>query len=156
VERFFYFLNRTITVKFKAMNTVKPIVTWFEIPAKDLDRAINFYQKVLRLTIQKTDMMGIPYGLIVRPANTIGGVIVQRDVPSTEATVLFFYTHDITSTLERILALGGEVVMPKTILKLQQESGGTVIANSFIDNQTGYIAKFKDSEGNIMALHSNS
>lgn len=135
--------------------TTKPIVTWFEIPAGNLDRAISFYSKALRLKVDKVDMMGIPYGLFNRTSG-IGGVIVQREVPRTEATVLFFHTDDISSALERITAAGGEVIMKKTILKMKEEEGSVVIARSFIDNETGYIAKFRDSEGNIMALHSNS
>lgn len=133
-----------------------PIITWFEIPATDLDRAIEFYKRTLRLRIRKTDMMGTSYGVIDRPAGSIGGVIVEKPVPAGEATVLFFYTDDISSCLERIVAAGGEIILPKTILKMKEESGNVIIANSFIDNRTGYIAKFRDSEGNIMALHSNS
>lgn len=135
--------------------TVKPIVSWFEIPVVDLDRAINFYVKALRLKIEKVEMMGIPMGLFHRETG-IGGVLVLRPVPREEVTTLYFSTTDISSTLERIENLGGEIILKKTILKLSTETGQVMIARSFIDNETGYIAKFRDSEGNIMGLHSNS
>ena len=34
-------------------------VNWFEIPALDYDRVVNFYTEVLGVTIEKSEMMSM-------------------------------------------------------------------------------------------------
>lgn len=35
---------------------MKNIIGWFDLPVKNLDRAINFYSKVLALDVKKESM----------------------------------------------------------------------------------------------------
>ena len=135
---------------------MKDIISWFEILANDLDRAVKFYSDVFKISIKLINLMHVNYGVFPQ-SEGVGGVIVKRDnLKPGLGTVLYFYTDDINQTLERIRRAGGKVVQKKTLIKLQNLDGSFTISNTLIDKKIGYYALFYDSEGNLMALHSNS
>ena len=136
------------------MNTLNSIVH-FEIPADDVDRAMDFYKKTFGwkfnewpmpansstggasyygVTTVETDEQHMP-----KHAGAINGGLMKR---SNENHVFTNYVQveDIASMLETIAANGGSVVMPKTE----------------IAPGMGWIAMFKDPEGNMMGLHQMS
>ncbi|WP_088890526.1 VOC family protein [Leptolyngbya ohadii] len=120
---------------------MKNPVGYFEIPVVDLDRAIQFYEKVLgyefeRTTIDGNDMAWFPFD---ENAAGISGALAKGEsyVPSTEGTLIYFSTDSIDETLTQVQAIGGKILYPKTSI------GGQ-----------GWVAEFEDSEGNRIALHS--
>ena len=135
---------------------MKGLISWFEIPANDLERAIKFYSYVLNLSIDAINLLNVNYGVFPETEG-VGGVIVKREnlKPGT-GPVLYLFSDDINITLERIRKAGGSVVQKKTLIKLQNPDGNFTISKTLIDKQIGYYALFYDSEGNLMALHSNS
>ena len=73
------------------MNTA---ITWFEIPATNLNRAANFYAQVvdkelIRETSGPHEMAVFPY----ERASGIGGCVVSMDTlkPSTTGSVVYLY-----------------------------------------------------------------
>ena len=73
----------------------------------------------------------------------VSGAIVQSNMhkPSVDGAVLYLNCNpDLQVVLDRISAVGGKIMMPKT----------------HITDEIGYMAFFFDSEGNRMALHSNA
>ncbi|MCH8902652.1 MAG: hypothetical protein IIA45_01885 [Bacteroidetes bacterium] len=131
------------------------MISWVEIPTVEFERAVKFYSDILQIDIQVYDLLGEKYGHIPNLIG-IGCVLIYREgyLPKN-GPIIFFKVDDITSTLDIVDEAGGEVLQKKTIIKLQQEDGSMIIPKTLIDNKEGYYARFKDSEGNEMALHSN-
>jgi predicted enzyme related to lactoylglutathione lyase len=60
--------------------------------------------------------------------------------PSATGSIIYLNANpDLQNVLDRIEQAGGKVTMPKTSI-----------------GQNGFMAFFTDTEGNIMALHSNN
>ena len=121
------------------------VINWFEIPAKNFDRACSFYGKVLDGTIQKMDDPsgeGIKMGFLpgTDPADGIGGAVVQGEgyEPSENGAVVYLNGgDDLSVPLGRIEGAGGKVTIPKTSI-----------------GENGFFAQFIDTEGNRVAFHS--
>ena len=121
------------------------MVSWFEIPVLDMDRAKLFYETVfnVKITVQEfgEELMG--WFEHSKDENTpgIGGSLNKHKeyVPSSKGTLVYFssQTGDITDELSRIETAGGKIVKPKTL----------------IAEEIGYMALFLDSEGNRVALY---
>ena len=124
----------TVTVKTHVAN-------WFEIPVKDLDRAIKFYEKVFDVKLSPEEMGGMKMALFpfTQDAPGAAGSLIKGESyePSHAGTVVYFSVEDISETLRRINANGGKTLMPKTAI-----------------GEYGFIAQFEDIEGNRLALHS--
>ena len=52
-------------------------INWFEIPAKDLDRACSFYSSVLRGDIHREEIMGQKMGFLPHGQQEVGGALVE-------------------------------------------------------------------------------
>jgi predicted enzyme related to lactoylglutathione lyase len=117
------------------------IANWFEIPVKDLDRAIKFYEKVFDVKLSPEEMGGMKMALFpfTQDAPGAAGSLIKGESyePSHAGTVVYFSVEDIPETLRRINANGGKTLMPKTAI-----------------GQYGFIAQYEDTEGNRLALHS--
>lgn len=115
------------------------IIWWFEIPAHDIHRARRFYEEILKIkmTMDETEIYKTAFFPIFN--DHIGGAIVQGDgyTPSGEGSKIYLNGHpNLQEILDRIPSAGGEVLVPKS------------------KSSQGYIAWFKDSEGNKIALYS--
>jgi len=117
------------------------IANWFEIPVKDLDRAIEFYEKVFDVKLFPEEMGGMKMALFpyTQDAPGAAGSLIRGKSyePSHAGTVVYFSVEDIPETLRRINSNGGKTLMPKTAI-----------------GQYGFIAQYEDTEGNRLALHS--
>ena len=116
-------------------------VSIFEIPATDLSRAIDFYQAVLDIKIEKVDIPGMQMGLFPAEEQANFGVIVQGEDynPSADGVTIYLSAgDDLQVALDKIEENGGETVVPKTLHA----------------DESGYFALFIDSEGNKLGLHS--
>jgi predicted enzyme related to lactoylglutathione lyase len=123
------------------VRSITHVVNWFEIPVKDLDRAIRFYEKVFEVKLSTEEMTGLKMAMFPFKQGTPGaaGSLVQGASyePSHAGSVVYFTVEDIPETLRRITANGGRTLMPKTSI-----------------GEYGSIAQFEDTEGNRLALHS--
>lgn len=115
-------------------------VSWFEIPASDLDRAAAFYANVIggklrRQSMGPTEMAVFPY----EPASGVGGCVLKSDQakPGEGSIVYLHVGKDLDSALTRAQNAGGHVALQKTALP----------------NDMGYYAHIIDSEGNRVGLH---
>lgn len=123
---------------------MKYLLDWFEIPTADLERAAKFYSAVLEAEIKPVQYG--PYAMAFFPWSddiNIGGALVGpgEGKPSADGPIIYFHAGaELTPMLERAVKAGGKVVMPKTK----------------VSDEVGYIAKFTDSEGNTIALHSKN
>lgn len=120
---------------------MKNLISWFEIPATDFSRAVNFYKAVLGLDIQETEMFGTKMGFFPADGTNVTGAIVKGDdyVTSKEGVMVYLNGgKDLAVPLSRVEKAGGNILVPKTQ----------------ISKEMGYFAMFIDSEGNKMAFHS--
>lgn len=122
-------------------NNMKSYVSMFEIPATDISRAINFYQALLDIKIEKMAIEGMLMGILPYEGQMVTGVIIQADgyKPSLDGVTMYLNAGDnLQVVLDRVEKNGGQILVPKT-------------AHA---DESGYFAIFLDSEGNKMALNS--
>lgn len=115
-------------------------VGWFEIPTKDMERAIIFYEtvfdcKLSRNTMVEFDMAWFPWDEEMKGA---GGSLVNHEsyTPSELCTLVYFASEDIDTELSRVEEAGGKILREKTE----------------ISPDVGFMALFVDTEGNRIAL----
>jgi len=125
----------------KKVTKLRHYVSWFEIPALNLQRAVSFYQYIYGIEMETTEASG--YAMALFPADKgIGGAIVvgEGSTPSETGTLVYLNGgKDLALVLDRIEEAGGRVILGKTL----------------ISDDAGYFALFIDTEGNKLALHSN-
>jgi predicted enzyme related to lactoylglutathione lyase len=90
-------------------------VMWFEVLGRDGGRLQQFYGDLFGWTFDV--IQPINYG--VAKTGDLRGISggVGQTSPGTQSWVTFYTeTPDVTASLERAVALGGKVVMPRTVL----------------------------------------
>ena len=130
--------DTTTNLKVKNMNSY---ISMFEIPATDISRAVNFYQIILDIKIEKMDVEGMKMGILPYENQTVTGVIIQADgyKPSADGVTIYLNGGDnLQVILDKVEKNGGKIIAPKTA-----HADGS-----------GIFAIFIDSEGNKMALNS--
>ncbi len=117
-------------------------VNWFEIPVLDFDRAGRFYSTILSIrALHPIDMNGMKMAFLPAANGGVGGALIAHSdyMPSEKGTLVYLNGgRDLSKALSKVESAGGRVVMPKTL----------------ITKEIGYMARFRDTEGNIVALHS--
>lgn len=125
----------------KKNENMNSYIAIFEIPATDITRAINFYEKILDLKIEKMEFPGMEMGLLPYENQMVTGVIVKGDdyIPSSSGVTVYINGgDDLQIVLNKVESNGGQIMIPKTPHA----------------DESGYFAIFMDSEGNKMGLHS--
>jgi len=121
---------------------LKHFVNWFEIPALNFHRAVNFYNQIYGIEMETTNMNN--YDMAFFPANKgIGGAVVYGEgcIPSDAGPLVYLNGgRDLDVILSRIEPAGGRIILQKTL----------------INEAVGYFALFIDTEGNRLALHSKA
>lgn len=119
---------------------MKNLIAWFEIPARDIERAKTFYEAVLDIEINVVSFGDFKMGWFPRPEEGPTGSLVQHNAytPSAEGTLIYFAADDVKIPLSKVIDAGGKVLQEKTQ----------------ISEDYGYMALFIDTEGNRIALHS--
>ena len=116
-------------------------VGWFEIPVLDMDRAKMFYDAVFGFDLELHDMgpMHMAWFPMIEGVQGAPGALVKMDgyVPTGDGIRIYFTAPDIEETLAMASANGGHILQPRTSI-----------------GEYGFIARFKDTEGNNIAIHS--
>ena len=116
-------------------------LNWFEISVIDFERAKKFYETIFEIELTVVEMMGMQMAMFPSQPPHVGGALVKSEnhTPSMTGAVIYLNANpDLQVILDRIEETEAEVTMPKTL----------------IDEQTGYMAFFTDTEGNLVGLHS--
>jgi predicted enzyme related to lactoylglutathione lyase len=122
----------------------KNAISWFEIPATDLDRAQKFYETIFDIKMIPMNMPQLQMRLFPTedPMNVGGGICSSGDFyqPSAHSGPLVYLNGnpDVQLVLDKVKVAGGKIIIPKTQ----------------ISPENGYMAVFLDTEGNRIALHS--
>jgi len=122
----------------------KNAISWFEIPATDLDRATKFYEAIFGITLIPMDMPNIKMRMFpLEDMMGVGGAIVDSGgfhKPSgTDGPLIYLNGNpDLQHVLDKVEAAGGKIFLAKTE----------------ISPEYGFMAVIIDSEGNRIGLHS--
>jgi len=122
----------------------KNAISWFEIPAVDMDRAVRFYETILNVTLTPLQVDNLRMTMFpVADADAVGGALIYNPdnySPSSQAGTLIYLNAnpDLQTALDQVEKAGGKVVLPKTQ----------------ISEEYGFMAVIHDTEGNRIALHS--
>ena len=124
---------------------MKNAISWFEIPATDLDRATKFYEAILGITLIPVEMPGTQMRMFpVDNMEGVGGAVVAVSddffKPSASDGVLIYLNGnpDVQTVLDKVEGAGGKIALQKTE----------------ISPEYGYMALLIDTEGNRIGLHS--
>jgi len=116
-------------------------ISFFEIPAADFNRAIDFYQTVFNTTLPAMDCDTEKMAFFNEDDVAVGAISWAKDfTPSPHGVLIHFNCKDLDKTLSLIESKGGKVLIPKT--KIEAEG-------------RGYFATFTDSEGNSIGLYAD-
>jgi predicted enzyme related to lactoylglutathione lyase len=125
------------------MTTNENALNWFEISVSDINRSKKFYETVLGIEMALDNIMGMEmaYFPYEPGSGKASGALVKSEMhkPSADGAKIYINGNpDLAEALGKVEAAGGKVLMPKTE----------------ISPEIGYMAFFSDSEGNVVALHS--
>jgi len=120
---------------------MKNVITWFEIPVKNIYRARDFYSTIFRVDIEILEVEDVYMAFLPHEAGGVGGAIVEspENEPSDKGVLPYLNGgDDLRTVLERVEAAGGIIIQKRTQ----------------ISERHGFMAIFSDTEGNRIALHS--
>ena len=118
-------------------------INWFEIPAKNFERACKFYAEVLGGELHEMQMENHRLGFLPnwnQQDGGVGGAVVAGEgyEPTEKGSIVYLNGgEDLSGPLEKVEAAGGKVITPKTSI-----------------GENGFVAHFMDTEGNRVAFHS--
>lgn len=116
-------------------------VGWFEIYVDDMQRARAFYERVFATQLQKLTADGLDMYAFEMSQETWGasGALVKFEgMPAgTGGTLVYFSCDDCAVEGARVEAAGGALVRPKMSI-----------------GEYGHIVLARDTEGNLIGLHS--
>jgi predicted enzyme related to lactoylglutathione lyase len=131
--------------KLKKIDKETNIITWFEIPVSDIDRAKKFYETILDIEMIKSadgdnESVFFPYNpdVIQATSGRVTGVLSksERNSPSSQGTIIYINASpSIQTVLDKVVKEGGKIIAPKMQIP------------------PGFIAIIMDTEGNKVGLH---
>lgn len=121
---------------------MKSSINWFEIPAKNFERAVSFYSALFDTKLEPMPHPSFKYAVLPgdhENGGVTGGIVAGEGFePSDKGPIIYLNGgDDLAGPLAKVEAAGGKVLMPKTGI-----------------GENGFMAHFLDSEGNRIALHS--
>lgn len=111
-------------------------VVWFDIPVEDLSRAMEFYSKVLNISVEEAHGVAV----LEHSGNDVAGCLFKSDdeKPSDRGLLLYF---NVSGRLD-------------AAMKAAEQCGGKILKPKEQIGAHGYRTIVLDCEGNRIALHS--
>lgn len=121
---------------------MKKLVAFFEIPASDFKRAVNFYEKVFNLSLAIMEYGSEKMAFFPNEDGICPGAISYADnfKPSSDGVLISLNVDDMGEALLAVEENEGRITHPKTKIE---------------DENRGYFSLFIDSEGNRIGLYSD-
>ena len=120
---------------------VSRVISWFEIPAHDLDRAATFYETAFDTSLQREVVGGVPMALFAHTDGETGGCIV-------------FNPHDAKPDPNGVLVyLNAQPSVTAVRDRVEKDGGPNQGQALELPSNFGYIGFFIDTEGNRVGLH---
>lgn len=120
---------------------MKNLIAFFEIPAADFRRAVDFYETILNVKLDVFECETEKMACFTEQGKAAGAVSYAADFhPSADGVLIHFHCDNLEKTLRKVVEKGGSVVIP--ITKIEAEG-------------KGYFTVFADSEGNHVGLYAD-
>jgi uncharacterized protein len=122
----------------------KNAISWFEIPAVQLERAQKFYETIFDMSMSSINLPNIQMRLFpLESPMDVGGALCTsggfHKPSATEGPLIYLNANpDVQIVLDKVQAAGGKILVPKME----------------ISAEFGHMAVIIDTEGNRVALHS--
>jgi predicted enzyme related to lactoylglutathione lyase len=119
-------------------------ISWFEIPATDIDRAQKFYETILGIKLTSLNLENIRMRIFpTENPMGVGGSICEsggfHKPSATDGPLIYLNANpDVQLVLDKVEKAGGKILVPKTE----------------ISADFGHMAVVTDTEGNRIAFHS--
>ncbi len=113
-------------------------MVWADIPVSDLNRAVEFYSKVLNISVQIESYGDVEFAVLEHDKGNGACLVVEPSFITEGGTLNYYNVH-------------GRI---NDAVKLVAELGGKVIQDVHAIGPFGHRAIVLDSEGNRIALHS--
>ena len=123
-------------------NSEKNRFVWVDIPVDDLGRACAFYEGVLGCGVHRESIGEMEFGVLDHHEGNGGCLLPRDEVSGTGAGGVLVYLN-VDGRIRDAAAKVGEL-------------GGKVTTAVHAIGPHGFRAVIEDSEGNTMALHSNT
>ncbi len=122
---------------------MKSMIAIFEIPAKNIERAVSFYETLLGIKIERMDFPGMKMGVFPSEGHLSFGTIVEGEgyEPSSNGVTIYF---NMESDIEELLAVVEDI------------GGIVLVEKSPHADDSGYYGVLIDSEGNKIGLNNFS
>jgi len=115
-------------------------IVWADIPALDLPRAVAFYAAILDKPVVQSSFNGVDFAVLDHDQGNGGCIIVVPGETSQKGITVYFNADGrIRDAVAKAVALGGTILQPIHSL-----------------GPHGFRALLLDSEGNRIAVHSNT
>ena len=118
-------------------------VRYLEIPVSDIERAVDFYEFVFGVELERVVVDGYEMAYFPTLGDGKGAdvTLAKGDVyiPSKTGAIVYFHVPDIDAVMSRAADRGAETLYAK-----KEVAPGT------------WVAEFEDSEGNRVALSQSS
>lgn len=124
---------------------MKNAISWFEIPATDLNRATKFYETIFGVSLIPMDTPNIKMRMfpVEDMMTNIGGAVVDSGG-----------FHKPSATDGPLIYLNGNPDVQKVLDKVEKAGGSIMVPKTEISPEYGFMAVILDTEGNRIGLHS--
>ncbi len=120
-------------------------INWFEIPTRDMDKAVAFYETVLAVQLRREVFGGEPHAIFPIKnggdkdhKGVTGALVLSPRLSPGAGVVLYLDAADgVRASLARAEAAGAKTLVPHTSI-----------------GEQGFFAVVADLEGNHVGLHS--
>ncbi|HVZ34654.1 MAG TPA: VOC family protein [Polyangiaceae bacterium] len=117
---------------------MKNAINHFELPVRDMERAVACYETLLGTRLRRELFGGLPYALFPHDEPGVSGALVEdpKRAPGGGTLVYLNAAGQLDAILARAEQAGVRVVLPKTLV-----------------GPEGSIAIVQDTEGNTVGLN---
>lgn len=121
---------------------MQKLLSFFEIPTADFDRAVKFYETLFGIKMECFDCESEKMAFFPTENGLCPGAIswAKGFNPSADGVLISLTCHDVEQTLKLAALNGGKLYQPKT---------------KILAENRGYFGTFIDSEGNKIGLYSD-
>ena len=122
-------------------NRTRNRAVWVDIPVVDLDRAADFYRNVLNIEVSREQFGDVAFCVLEHAEGNGGCLVVSPEQVAPNGGLLVYLNVD-GRIRDAVAKIG--------------ENGGEVIEDVHSIGPHGFRSLVRDSEGNRIALHSDS
>lgn len=115
------------------------LIAFFEIPATDFYRAVDFYETIFGQKLSISECKEEKMACFIEQGEAVGTIFSAPGFrPSPDGVLIDFNCENIEALLSKALEKGGKVIIPRTKIEVENR---------------GYFAVLEDSEGNHIGVY---